>query len=78
MLGTFLVMGDAEPLVAIHNGVAKNTKEFAILVDTKLFAKLSLYQVGFAAGLSSFFWHSLAVKLNVIDMNLFTFMYTHM
>ena len=30
------VLGNAEPLVAIHSGVAENAKEFAILVDTKL------------------------------------------
>ena len=47
-------------------------QEFAILVDTKLFAELSLYQVGFAAELSSLLGHFLAVavKLNVIGMNL--------
>ena len=75
------MLGDAgafsqEP---IHSGVAENTKEFAILVDTKLFAKLSLHQMGFAAELSSLLGHFLAVeaKLNMIGMNSFTFMYTH-
>ena len=34
MLGTFSVLGDAEPLVSIHNGVAEDAKEFAVLVDT--------------------------------------------
>ena len=36
MLGTFSVLGDAEPLVAIHSSVAEDAKEFAVLVDTKL------------------------------------------
>lgn len=65
MLGTFSVLGDAEPLVAIHSGVAEDAKEFAVLVDTKLFAKLSHYQVGFAAQLSSIFRHLFVVAVNI-------------
>ena len=65
MLGTFSVLSDAEPLVTIHSGAAEDAKEFAVVVDTKLFAKLFHNQVGFAAESSWLFRHLFAVVVNI-------------